>query len=189
MLSASQAINLMNSFADHIRGCLRIMGRLTRKGVKKLRPVIEVEPEEELASPLIRFISVRNHITLSYVYRITNILYFTQESPSALAEQLARYAAYDFENDQKVPPHLINQDESYMIYAEEQVFLLGADAVQAIDTFIKFFCVFNHKVPASLVKLVELIEIISYRVKQNSCRRHVNELCAKLMEFMNANSD
>ncbi|XP_062556603.1 uncharacterized protein LOC134221428 [Armigeres subalbatus] len=75
---------------DHIRGCLRIMGRLTRKGVKKLRPVIEVEPEEELASPLIRFIS---------------------ESPSALAEQLARYAAYDFENDQKVPPHLINQDE------------------------------------------------------------------------------
>ncbi|XP_065092854.1 uncharacterized protein LOC135713639 [Ochlerotatus camptorhynchus] len=121
--------------------CL-IMGRLSRKGVKKLPVVMPLEVEEELASPLIRFIP---------------------DSPSALAEQLAIYAAYDIENFQKVPPHLINQGESFMIYAEGQIILLGTCSVQAIDTFVKFFNVFNYKVPSSLVKLVELIEIISYK--------------------------
>ncbi|XP_065090826.1 uncharacterized protein LOC135711797 [Ochlerotatus camptorhynchus] len=111
---------------EHVRGCLRIMGRLSRKGVKKLPVVMSLEVEEELASPLIRFIP---------------------DSPSALAEQLARYAAYDIENFQKVPPHLINQGESFMIYAEGQIILLGTCLVQAIDTFVKFFNVFNYKVP------------------------------------------
>lgn len=76
-----------------------------------------------------------------------------------------------------------------MIYAEGQIILLGTCSVQAIDTFVKFFNVFNYKVPSSLVKLVELIEIISYKVKQNSSRQSVNVLCAKMIESMNANCD
>ncbi|XP_062534178.1 uncharacterized protein LOC134203318 [Armigeres subalbatus] len=124
---------------DHVRGCLRIMAQLSRKGIKKPQFETPMTVEEELAAPLIRSI---------------------EESPSSLAVQLAKYAAIAVERGAPVPPHIINQGNVFVMFVEGQVISLGTCSVQAIDTFVKFFDVFKYKVPVTLTKFVELVEIV-----------------------------
>ncbi|XP_058840253.1 uncharacterized protein LOC131695751 [Topomyia yanbarensis] len=150
---------------DHVRGCLRIMAQLSRKGVRKPRIIMPLEVEEELAAPLIRWIG---------------------ESPSALAVQLGTYAAYAVEHGEPVPPHIVNQGDVFMMFVQGHIISLGTNSVQAIDTFVKSFCVFNCKVPATIIKLVELIEVLSYKVKNDSSRLSVNQLVHKMRESITA---
>ncbi|XP_065077923.1 uncharacterized protein LOC135701150 [Ochlerotatus camptorhynchus] len=89
---------------DHVRGCLRIMGQLSRKGVRKPPNVMPLGVEEELAAPLIRWID---------------------ESPSALALQMGKYAAYAVLHNAPVPPHIVNQGNVYMMFIEGHIFFLG----------------------------------------------------------------
>ncbi|XP_065094525.1 uncharacterized protein LOC135715041 [Ochlerotatus camptorhynchus] len=107
---------------DHVRGCLRIMGQLSRKGVKKPPNVMPLGVEEELAAPLIRWIG---------------------ESPSTLAIQMGKYAAYAVLHNAPVRPHIVNQGNVYMMFIEGHIFSLGTSSVQAVDTFVKIFSVFN----------------------------------------------
>ncbi|XP_062557056.1 uncharacterized protein LOC134221906 [Armigeres subalbatus] len=110
---------------DHIRGCLRILMQLSRKGVRKPRNVDTLGVEEELASPLVRWIP---------------------ESQTALAVQLGKYAAYAVEHGEPIPPHIINQGDVFMLFIEGHIICLGTCSVQAIDFRETFQCA-HYKIP------------------------------------------
>ncbi|XP_062551511.1 uncharacterized protein LOC134216681 [Armigeres subalbatus] len=153
---------------DNLRGCLRILMVLGKRGTRKPIGVETLEIEEQIAAPLIRWIP---------------------DHGTALAEQLAKYVGLNVTH--KVEPHLITNNENYYIYLEGEIIDCGKSSIQAIDVFIKTFCVFGIPVPATIRKLVEFFEIVSYKIKANSRTVGVKRLVSLFAESLTAemNSD
>lgn len=88
-------------------------------------------------------------------------------------------------------PHLLTNNESFFIYLEGEIIDCGKTSIQAIDVFIKTFCVFGIPVPATIRKLIEFFEILSYKVKVNSRVVGVKRLVSLFAESLTAdiNSD
>lgn len=108
-----------------------------------------------------------------------------QDTPSSLAEQLAKYAAFNMDNS-AIKPHLICKGGLYIIYLNGELVSCGSEAVQALDTFFKCFDVFALSVPSALIKLIDFMEVFCYKIKPHSSRQTVNTMCAKLAESFDA---
>ncbi|XP_065095665.1 uncharacterized protein LOC135717490 [Ochlerotatus camptorhynchus] len=67
-LSKTLELNVFTTLADYVRGCLRIMGQQSRKGVKKPPNVMPLGVQEELAAPLIRWVGLSGKFTMAPIY-------------------------------------------------------------------------------------------------------------------------
>ncbi|XP_062554122.1 uncharacterized protein LOC134219416 [Armigeres subalbatus] len=152
---------------DNLRGCLRVMVMLTRRGVKHQNKNIDnsLNIEHQLASDLIRFVP---------------------ETESSIGEQLARYVAYYHEQHAPVAPHIICKGTEYFLFIAGELIECGESSVQALDVFFKCFIVFDIPVPSPLQKLHDLVEISCYKVRKHSTRQSVNRLCGMLLESCKA---
>ncbi|XP_062538700.1 uncharacterized protein LOC134206975 [Armigeres subalbatus] len=95
---------------DHLRGCLRIMAALTRRGLKLNPSTQSTAIEEEMAAPLIRW-------TIS------------------LGEQVARYSAESAENGTIILPHIICSGGQYYLYFGGHLIGCGEISSHALDCF------------------------------------------------------
>lgn len=123
-----------SSYGDsHVRGCLRILTQLTRRGIRKTLRSIDNESmdiEQELAAPIIRTI---------------------QDTDISLQQQLSKYVASNAVSDTEVAPHLIYNGNSYLLYLQSQVIICGRESIRAIDVLFKAFTVFGINPPACLL--------------------------------------
>ncbi|XP_021703234.1 uncharacterized protein LOC110677038 isoform X2 [Aedes aegypti] len=158
-----------SSFQDaHVRGCLRILLRLTRRGVRKTLQSIDpdsVDIEAELAAPVIQLI---------------------ENTEASLQQQLMKYVATNVHTDKEVAPHLIFNGNMYLMYIQTQVIICGTDSINALDTLFKSFTVFRLPPPATLQKILDFIEIMCYQTKRNSSRQTVNNLAKSFRDSLDA---
>ncbi|XP_065080134.1 uncharacterized protein LOC135702982 [Ochlerotatus camptorhynchus] len=150
---------------DNVRGCLRILVSLTRRGVRKSSLEESTDIEAELAAPIIRCIT---------------------DAETALQEQLMKYVAWNVDANVDVAPHLIFNGNNYFIYVDAQLIHGGIDSIRALDTLFKVFTVFNIRPPAEVQKIIDFIEIICYGIKTTSTRQMVNRLVSSFKESIHA---
>uniref|UniRef100_A0A8D8I9T8 (northern house mosquito) hypothetical protein n=2 Tax=Culex pipiens TaxID=7175 RepID=A0A8D8I9T8_CULPI len=144
---------------DFLRGALRLMKTLTRRGTSSIPNAENVKPntntsvELELAAPLVVWVKDD--------------------------QDLDAYGASD--------PHIICRNGEYFVYlAAGVVFACGGDSVQCLDTFFKAFSVFNIKVPTKLIKISDFLDVFVFKVKSYTTRVGVRQLVAEFQEVENA---
>ncbi|XP_058820620.1 uncharacterized protein LOC131682867 [Topomyia yanbarensis] len=151
----------MNVHDDCVRGCLRIMAALTRRGIKQKSALQHKNVEDELAAPLIIWI---------------------EDTNESLGNLLAKYIAINIESGSFPPPHVVCKTGNYYLFMEGELIACGEDSVQAIDCLFKSFAVFGIGVPTALKKVHEFVEIIGYKLKFYSARLSVRRLTASFTE-------
>ncbi|XP_065081594.1 uncharacterized protein LOC135704095 [Ochlerotatus camptorhynchus] len=154
---------------DNLRGCLRIMQALSRRGFKQQ----EREHDKDL--------TIEHKIA-------SDLVCFVLDTESSLAEQLARYVACNVEQGASVAPHIIFQGDEYFIYILGELIHCGDSSAQVLDVFFKCFSVFNVSVSPQLQKIKDFVDIVSFKTMKHSTRQSVNRLTAMFLESFKADN-
>ncbi|XP_062541121.1 uncharacterized protein LOC134209153 [Armigeres subalbatus] len=154
--------NWNNVQDPYVKGLLRIFKSLTNRGIKRKAEEQLMQPDEEIALPLIRWIKCNEGDTD--------------------VEALRKHATRD------LLPHIVCiaerfQHGPYYIQCHGYVIPCSDSACQAVDVFFKMFDVFGIPVPVLLRNVHSLICFRIFKSVQNACSQTVQNLAKRLEEI------
>ncbi|XP_062533422.1 uncharacterized protein LOC134202454 [Armigeres subalbatus] len=152
---------------EYIRGALRLMKKLSNRGIKRQCNMQNLSTDEMFALPLVRWASFLRNEEVGY----NELLAVKQAAMTSPIE-----------------PHIICVGDRYKrgnfyIIFNKHVAPCGTSSLRAIETLFKSFHVFALEVPVLLRKLNDLVAINVFNIMQSSTKASVNLLSAKYREF------
>nr|XP_029735388.1 uncharacterized protein LOC109423289 isoform X1 [Aedes albopictus] len=154
--------NWNNVHDPHIKGLLRMFKNLTNRGIKRKAEEGSMQPDEEIASPLIRWIKLNGEGT--------------------------DYDAIKTHANKDLPPHIVCVGElfqpgNYHLIFDSMIVPCGDSASRAVDVFFKAFDVMGVAVPSLLRNVHSLIAFSVFGSIDNPCSQTVLNLVDRLSEI------
>ncbi|XP_065084047.1 uncharacterized protein LOC135706360 [Ochlerotatus camptorhynchus] len=152
---------------DFVRGALRLMKKLSNKGIKRTIIMENASMEEITAAPLIRWTKY-TQTDIGFDEKLA-----VKQSSATVVGPLIICVADRYK-----------QGNMYVVF-NQNVIPCGDSSTRAIEILFKSFAVLGLKVPMLLRKLNDMISVNVWGTKHYSKCKSVTELTVRYKEFLN----
>lgn len=157
---------------EYFRGALRIMKKLSNRGIKRTNEMENMTTDEVLAMPLIQWVNF-NGPEVGFVELL------------AVKELIER---------QPLQPHILCVADRYKkgnlyVIVENYVIPCGLSSLRAVEVLFKCLTVFGVDPPVLLRKLDDMVAINAFRTRETSKKTTVNNLSSRYQEFLKTSAE